>query len=80
MKYRDSQGRPLVAIVSAAGLFPGSETLDEFWANVVAGKSGVRAITLFDASGMPTRIAAEVRGFEPGELIGKKEARRMDRF
>jgi acyl transferase domain-containing protein/3-hydroxymyristoyl/3-hydroxydecanoyl-(acyl carrier protein) dehydratase len=38
MTYRDSQGRPLVAIVSAAGLFPGSETLDEFWANVVAGR------------------------------------------
>jgi len=59
---------------------PLGNNVPEFWTNVVAGKSGVRAITLFDASAMPTRIAAEVRGFEPGELIGKKEARRMDRF
>ena len=38
MTYRDPQGRPLVAIVSTAGLFPGSTTLDEFWANVIAGR------------------------------------------
>jgi 3-oxoacyl-[acyl-carrier-protein] synthase II len=69
-----------VVVTGLGAVTPLGNTVPEFWANVVAGKSGVRAITLFDASGMPTRIAAEVRGFEPGELIGKKEARRMDRF
>ncbi len=39
MSYRDAAGRPLVAIVSAAGLFPGSHTLDEFWDNIVAGRN-----------------------------------------
>jgi 3-oxoacyl-[acyl-carrier-protein] synthase II len=69
-----------VVVTGLGAVTPLGNTVPEFWANVIAGKSGVREITLFDASGMPTRIAAEVRGFEPGELIGKKEARRMDRF
>jgi 3-oxoacyl-[acyl-carrier-protein] synthase II len=69
-----------VVVTGLGAVTPLGNTVPEFWPNVVAGKSGVRAITLFDASGMPTRIAAEVRGFEPSELIGKKEARRMDRF
>src|ERR1700680_4498899 len=69
-----------VVVTGLGAVTPLGNTVPEFWANVMAGKSGVREITLFDASAMPTRIAAEVRGFEPGELIGKKEARRMDRF
>jgi 3-oxoacyl-[acyl-carrier-protein] synthase II len=69
-----------VVVTGLGAITPLGNTVPEFWTNVVAGKSGVRAITLFDASAMPTRIAGEVRGFEPGELIGKKEARRMDRF
>jgi 3-oxoacyl-[acyl-carrier-protein] synthase II len=69
-----------VVVTGLGAVTPLGNTVPEFWANVVAGKSGVREITLFDASRMPTRIAGEVRGFEPGELIGKKEARRMDRF
>ncbi len=52
----------------------------EFWSNVVRGRSGVDHITLFDASSMPTRFAAEVRNFDPTEVIGKKDARKMDRF
>src|ERR1022692_750893 len=69
-----------VVVTGLGAVTPLGNTVPEFWANVVAGKSGVREITLFDASGMPTRIAGEVRGFEPADLIGKKEARRMDRF
>ncbi len=50
------------------------------WAAAVAGKSGVAPITLFDASEHETRFAAEVKGFDPGEKFGRKEARRMDRY
>ena len=39
--------------------------IDEFWANLIAGKSGVGPITRFDASPFPTRIAAEVKNFDP---------------
>ena len=54
--------------------------IDEFWANLIAGKSGVGPITRFDASPFPTRIAAEVKNFDPLDFIDRKESRRMDRF
>ncbi|MFC1952700.1 beta-ketoacyl-ACP synthase II [Chloroflexota bacterium] len=50
------------------------------WENLVAGKSGIDYITLFDAEGLETKIAGEVKGFEPTDHIGRREARRMDRF
>ena len=54
--------------------------LEAAWKNLVAGQSGIGPITLFDASTFPTRIAGEVRGFEPERWMEKKEVRRNDRF
>jgi 3-oxoacyl-[acyl-carrier-protein] synthase II len=50
------------------------------WESIVAGKSGAGPITAFDASAHETRIAAEVKGFDPSARFGRKEARRMDRY
>jgi 3-oxoacyl-[acyl-carrier-protein] synthase II len=50
------------------------------WSKLIAGTSGVGPITLFDASEFETRFAAEVKDFDPAALIGRKDARRMDRF
>lgn len=50
------------------------------WQGLVAGRSGIGPITQFDCSTFPTRIAGEVKGFEPGDFMDKKEARRNDRF
>lgn len=54
--------------------------LETFWASLLAGKSGISQIESFDASEYPTRIAAEIKDFNPEEYFDKKEARRMDRF
>ena len=51
-----------------------------FWPRLLAGESGVAAITLMDASDYTSRIAAEVKDFEAVDFVDKKEARRMDRF
>ncbi len=59
---------------------PLGNTREEFWRRLVAGESGVGPITVFDASAFTTRIAAEVKDFNPEELVGKKLSRRMDRF
>ncbi len=50
------------------------------WRALLAGKSGVGPITLFDATALPTRIAAEVKGFDAEALLGIKRARRSARF
>ncbi|RAP76294.1 beta-ketoacyl-ACP synthase II [Paenibacillus montanisoli] len=55
--------------------------LDTFWGNLMEGKSGVSLIDAFDVTEYPTRIAAEIKNFNPEDYgIDKKEARRMDRF
>jgi 3-oxoacyl-[acyl-carrier-protein] synthase II len=50
------------------------------WDNLIAGKSGIDYITLFDTTPHATKIAGEVKGFEPEKYINRKDVRRMDRF
>ena len=50
------------------------------WKGLLAGRSGIDRITAFDAEGFETTIAGEVKGFDPEPYVGKKQARRMDRF
>jgi 3-oxoacyl-[acyl-carrier-protein] synthase II (EC 2.3.1.41) len=52
----------------------------ELWQGIVAARSGVGPITLFDPTGFDTRFAAEVKGFDPTNYMDRKEARRTDRF
>jgi len=50
------------------------------WRNICEGKSGIGPLTRFDAKGFETRIAAEVKGFNPELYIEKKEVKKMDLF
>jgi 3-oxoacyl-[acyl-carrier-protein] synthase II len=50
------------------------------WEALINGRSGVDRITLFDTEGFETKIAGEVKGFEPGNYMNPKDARRNDRF
>ncbi len=54
--------------------------LDEFWENIKAGKSGISKIENFDASDYPSQIAAELKDFDPGEYIDRKEAKRLANY
>ena len=68
-----------VAITGLGAVTPLGLDAPSTWDAAVAGRSGVGWIESFDASDYPVRIAAEVRGFDIGELVPAKEARRMDR-
>jgi len=72
--------RTRVFITGMGCLSPLGNDVASTWGSAVAGRSGVGPISLFDASGFKTRFAAEVKGFEPEVLLGRREARRMDRF
>jgi 3-oxoacyl-[acyl-carrier-protein] synthase II len=54
--------------------------LDAYWSGLIAGRSGVGAISRFDASQYPTRIAAEIHDFDGSAYMDRKELRRNDRF
>ncbi len=72
--------RTRVVITGMGAVTPVGNDVPTTWRNVVDGKSGVGPITLFDASDLETRIAAEVKGFDPTALFGPKAARIMDRY
>src|SRR6266508_2797763 len=68
-------------VITGLGLVsPVGIGVEESWSALVAGKSGIGPITLFDASTYPTRIAGEVKGFDPAQFMDRKEFRRNDRF
>jgi 3-oxoacyl-[acyl-carrier-protein] synthase II len=68
-------------VVTGMGLVcPVGIGVEESWQALVAGKSGIAPITHYDASTYPTRIAGEVKGFDPERFMDRKEARRNDRF
>lgn len=69
------------AVITGMGVIsPVGNHLDEFWDNLIEGKSGIGLLTRFDTSDLPTKVAAEVKNFEPTEWMNKKESRHMDRF
>jgi 3-oxoacyl-[acyl-carrier-protein] synthase II len=69
-----------VVITGLGAVTPLGNTVDLFWQALITGQSGVGPITAFDSSKLRTHIAAEVKGFDADRLIGRKEARRMDRY
>ncbi len=69
-----------VVITGLGAVTPLGHDVPTTWSNVIAGRSGAGPITQFDAAGYKTQFACEVKDFDVSPLVGKKEARRMDRF
>lgn len=69
-----------VAITGLGAITPLGNSVEEFWGNVIAGKSGAADITKFDASKFKTHFACEVKGFNGEDYIEKKELRKFDLF
>ncbi|MCK5634660.1 MAG: beta-ketoacyl-ACP synthase II [Anaerolineales bacterium] len=69
-----------VVITGLGCISPLGDDIQSTWEAALAGDSGVGLITHFDTTDFRTRIAAEVKGFDPVQSIGKRLARRTDRF
>jgi 3-oxoacyl-[acyl-carrier-protein] synthase II len=78
MENPPSQKRVVVTgmgVVASLG-----HNVNDFWANIVAGKCGIDKVTLFDAKDYSCQIGAEVRGWDPAQHMDPKEVRRNDRY
>ncbi len=80
MTFKDHRGRPRIVVTGMGVICPVGQTTEDAWRAVLAGESGIGPITLFDASGLDVRIAGEVKDFDADGRLGRKEARRADRF
>lgn len=69
-----------VVVTGMGVLTPIGIGVKTFWGNLIEGKSGIDRITLFDTDGFESKIAGEVKGFDPLNYMDKIEARRNDRF
>ena len=69
-----------VVVTGMGAISPLGNTIEEFWENIVAGKSGVGLITKFDTANYKTKFAAEVKGFNAADYFEKNEARKYDLF
>ena len=69
-----------VVITGMGAITPLGLTVDEFWAGLTTGKSGIGYITQFDASNFPVKLAAEVSNFEPAKYMDIKVVDRTARF
>jgi len=69
-----------VVITGVGVVTPVGNEVEEFWNSLLAGRSGVDRISLFDPSNFSSQIAGEVKNFEPQKYFPPKELRRMERF
>ncbi|MBP5985185.1 MAG: beta-ketoacyl-ACP synthase II [Brachymonas sp.] len=69
-----------VVVTGLGCVTPVGNTVSTAWANLLAGRSGITTITRFDASGISSQIAGEVKNFEIDKYVNSKEARTMDTF
>jgi 3-oxoacyl-[acyl-carrier-protein] synthase II len=72
--------RRRVVVTGLGAVTPLGEDVGSTWEGMLAGRSGIGPITLFDSDGYRTKIAGEVGGWEPEKHFDKREVRRLDRF
>ncbi len=72
--------RRRVVVTGLGAVTPLGNTAPEFWRRLIAGESGIGPITRFDPEYLTTKVAGEVKDFDPDALLGRREARRLDRF
>ena len=69
-----------VVITGLGIVTPIGNTVEEFWKNLQAGKSGIGKITYFDASAYDSQIAGQVKDFNPENFSSKKDVRHTEKF
>jgi 3-oxoacyl-[acyl-carrier-protein] synthase II len=79
LQLQARQKRSRVVITGMGAITPLGHSPEDLWRNLLNAKSGIAPVTLFDPSNFKTRIAAEVKDFDPTKYVDAKDARRMGR-
>jgi len=74
------ESRRRIVVTGMGVISPVGLDTPTMWQNLIAGRSGIGPITLYDSTGFNVRIAGEAHGFDPLHYMSAREARRMDRF
>lgn len=74
------RARTRVVVTGLGAITPAGQTVDEFWDNLVNGRSGIAPMTLADTTDFPCKVSGEVKDWEPTKFIERKASRRMARF
>ena len=69
-----------IVVTGLGAVTPLGNTVADYWDGLSHGRNGIGLITVFDSQGMGVHFAGEVKNFEAKEYVGKKNARRMDRY
>ena len=69
-----------VVVTGLGAITPIGNSINSFWNSVKEGKNGIDKITCFDTEDFKVKVAAEVKDFNAEEYLGKKDAKRLDRF
>ncbi len=74
------QNRRRVVVTGLGAITPIGCSINELWKSILEGKSGVKRLSCFDPTYFTSKIAAEIKHFDPSPYLSPKEIRRMDRF
>ena len=69
-----------VVVTGVGAITPLGKTVDDFWKNLIDGKSGAAPITRFDTTHFKTKFACEVKDYNPADYFDRKEVRKLDPF
>ena len=72
--------RRRVVVTGTGVITPVGNDVESFWKSLAEGRSGIGPITRFDSSGMRTRIAGEVKAYDPEDYFDRRDVRRLDRI
>ncbi|NMA90436.1 MAG: beta-ketoacyl-ACP synthase II [Amphibacillus sp.] len=73
-------GQKRVVVTGMGAITPLGSTIDQFWSNLIAGKSGIDFVTKVNKDDFPAKVAGEIKDFDPILYMDKKDAKRMDLF
>ena len=80
MAGKNGRNGTRVVVTGMGAITPIGNSVEEFWASALEGKSGIDILTSFDHSAYPVHIAGEIKDFDPEQYMDRREARRMGRF